>query len=144
MLKHFVAGLLIVHGAIHAMGFVWAWNLAEIGELSGPTFLFPGRGPGDPTIIALGGIWLLATIMLIAAGIAVTRRSRLSLPLAGVAAGISLVVTIIWWEAASVGAVVSALILTVAIVRGRLHTAPVPVPEPTAEIFVPQWWRSTL
>lgn len=144
MLKNVFGGLLIVHGAIHAMGVAWAWDLADIEGLGGPTLIFGEGTPGDPAITALGWLWLIAMIGFIAAGIGISRRSSLWMPVVGVAATVSLIVTIIWWSEARIGSIVSAVALVAATVYNRLQNDPEPEPHPTAELFVPQWWRTTL
>ncbi len=103
--------ILFIHGAIHLLGVWWAFDPGEVAELGGPTLLVTGQGPGDPAIMAFGVAWLVAAIGFMIAGTAVTvgwQRSRL---LAGGAAAISLVPTIVWWNDAWIGAVVSAVVL---------------------------------
>ncbi len=144
MLKNVFGGLLVVHGAIHAMGVAWAWDLAEIEGLGGPTLIFEGETPGDTAITALGWLWLIATIGFVAAGVGISRGSSLWMPVAGIAATISLIVTVLWWSEAHIGAIVSAMALVAMIVYNRLKSDPEPEPHPTGELFVPQWWRTTL
>lgn len=106
-----IGGVLVAHGLIHALGFVWAWDLAEVAELGGPTFLIPGLEPGHPAITAFGVLWLVAMVTFVAAGVAAAARRRWWPTLAGIAAGISLVPSVVWWHDANVGAMLSAVIL---------------------------------
>ena len=89
-------------------------------EPDGPTLLVTDQAPGNPTIVALGLLWFAAAIGFIAAGVAVAFGRQRSELLAGVAAAISLVPTIVWWNDAWIGAVVSALVLpSIALLRNR-------------------------
>jgi hypothetical protein len=103
--------ILFVHGPIHLLGVWWAFDLGEVAELGGPTLLVTGQGPGDPAIMAFGFAWLVAAIGFIIAGVAVAVGSGRSRLLAGGAAAISLVPTIVWWNDAWIGAVVSTVVL---------------------------------
>lgn len=111
MLKYLAAALLIVHGAIHAAGFAWAFQLAEFDDLGGPTLFLETSEPGDPLTMALGGLWLVAALAFVSAGLGIASASWWGLPLAGAAAAVSLVVTVTWWSDALIGALLSGTIL---------------------------------
>ena len=122
-----LAVLLVAHGAIHVLGFLWAFNLAQIEEIGSPTLLFAGAELGDPGTVAFGLLWLVAMVAFIAAGIGVARGTAWSIPVTGIAAGISLVPTIVWWNDAWIGAVLSGFILVVTVMSltgGRATRSP--------------------
>ena len=114
-----VAIVVAAHGAIHLLGVWWTFDLGGIDELGGPTLLGTGQAPGEPAMIVLGFLWLIAALGFIAAGVAVASRWPQAAQLIRLAAGISLIPTIIWWNDAWIGAVLSAVLLVVA-TRERL------------------------
>ncbi len=111
MQKYLVAALLALHGVIHAAGFAWAFQLAEFDDLGGPTLLLETSGPGDSMILAMGGLWMVAALAFIAASVGIAVDSWWGVSLAGAAAVVSLVVTVVWWDDARIGAILSAAIL---------------------------------
>lgn len=125
-----LAPLLAAHGAIHVLGFLWAFELAEIDQLGGPTLLIGGAAPGDPEIVAFGGLWLVSMLAFMVAGIGVAMGKAWGLPAAGIASGISLVPTVVWWNDAWIGAVLSAaiLIVVIAVRSGRDRGVPIARP----------------
>lgn len=81
--------LLIVHGSIHLLGFLKAWHLAALPQLSGRT-LIP---LAEPMARAIGVLWLVTGAILVGAA---------ALRLAGLTG---------WWMAAAAGVVLSQLLL---------------------------------
>jgi hypothetical protein len=112
------AGLLVMHGGIDALGFFSAWDLAKIEEIGGPSFLLDSLEAGHPAIIAFGLLWLVAMVGFMTAGIGAALDTAWWLSLAGIAAGVGLLPTIVWWNDAWIGAVVNFCILAV-VVLGR-------------------------
>ena len=86
-----LAVLLVAHGAIHVLGFLWAFDLAELDQIGAATLLISDGVPGDAGMVAFGLLWLGTMLALVAAGIGVAREDAWGLPLAGLAAAISLV-----------------------------------------------------
>jgi len=113
-----LAALLVAHGAVHVLGFISTFELAQIEEIGGPTLIVTGLDNGHPVMLALGIVWLIAMLAFMVAGIGVALRAPWSLPLAAVIAGLSLIPTILWWNDAWRGALLSGVIL-VAIVALR-------------------------
>lgn len=117
--KWTLAASFVAHGSIHSLGFVWAFDLAELSELGGPSLLIPDAERGDATLIAFGMLWLVSMLAFFAAGWAVAAGSRWWSRLAGMAAGISLVPTIAWWDDAWRGALINLAILALAALTGE-------------------------
>ncbi len=118
-----LAVLLVAHGAIHALGFIWAFDLGEVEGLGGPSMIIDGLDSGHPAILAFGILWLVAMVGFMIAGVGVALRTSWALPLAGAAAGISLVPTVVWWEDAWIGALFSGVILVaIGVTRPRFAT----------------------
>lgn len=113
-----LAALFVAHGSIHSLGFVWAFDLAEVSEIGGPSLLIPHAEPGDAALVAFGMLWLASMLAFFGAGWAVAAGSRWWPRLAGVAAGISMVPTIAWWDDAWRGALISLSILALAALAG--------------------------
>ena len=109
-----VAIVVAAHGAIHLLGVWWTLDLGEIDELGGPTLLGSGQAPGEPAMILLGLLWLAAGLGFIAAGVAVASGWQKAAQLIRLAAGISLIPTVIWWNDAWIGAALSAVLLVLA------------------------------
>lgn len=105
------SALLLAHGAMHVIGFPSTWELAEVGEVGAPTFLFGDLPDGHPALLAFGMLWLLAMLAFMMAAIGVALQASWGLPLAGIAAGFSLVPTIVWWQDAWFGALLDLAIL---------------------------------
>lgn len=125
-----LAALLVAHGAVHALGFISAFDLAEIEELGGPTLIITDFDRGHPVLLAFGVLWLITTVAFMTAGIGVALRTWWSLPLAGIAAGISLIPTVVWWNDAWIGALLSGIILVgIAAVRPGFTTPQLSGPE---------------
>ena len=118
------AVLLVAHGAVHVLGFIWAFDAAEIAGLGGPSLVIVDLESGHPAVLAFGVLWLVALVALMIAGVGVALGTSWSIPLTGVAAGISLVVTVLWWSDAWVGALLSGIILVATVVMRRRRATP--------------------
>lgn len=119
-----LAVLLVAHGAIHILGFLWALDLAHIEEIGGPTLFITEAVPGEPAAVAFGLLWLISMLTLMTAGIGVARTAKWGLPLAGISAGLSLVPTITWWSDAWIGSLINAAILIVVIIAPNRSAPP--------------------
>lgn len=91
-------GLVVVHGLIHLMGFVKAFGLAELPQLT------------QPVSRPLGALWLLATLAFAAAAVALLAQPRLfwGVGLAAILLSQGLVFTA--WRDAKAGTLANALI----------------------------------
>jgi hypothetical protein len=106
--------LLLVHGLIHLMGFLKAFGLAELPELTLPV----SRG--------WGVMWLAASLLLVSSGIFwITGSSEWWIPaLAGVI--LSQVLLFAFWQDARFGTLPNVIILTVLVVGIIRHSPPTP------------------
>lgn len=110
-----LAVVLVAHAAVHVLGFLWAFDLADFEEINAPSLFMTGAVPGDPAMVAFGVLWLVSMLALIAAGIGVAINTTWALPLAGVAAAVSIVPTVVWWTDAWIGALLSGAILVLVV-----------------------------
>ncbi len=114
-----IGALLVLHGAIHLLGFLSTFDLARFEQLGAPTLLPSGLEPGDPLLLAFGLVWLVAFLAFVIAGAGVVTQASWAWTVTGIAAGISLAATVVWWRDAWIGAAVSAVVLVVAVVVHR-------------------------
>lgn len=102
-----VAALLVVHGLIHAMGPVEIWGLADLPELTGT----PSVSLGETVTTVVAGAWLVALVLLVAAGLAVATRRSWWRRAAVIGVVISQLVIIVWWGVAATGTIPNLLII---------------------------------
>ena len=89
------AVMLLMHGAIHLLGFFGPTGLAEMEGLPAePTFLLTGEAIGSPVLFAFGAIWLAVGAGFLLTGVGVIARQSWWLPLAAPMALISTS----WWR----------------------------------------------
>jgi hypothetical protein len=68
-MRYVIAGLLLVHGFAHLVGFVVPWKLAKLEEMPYKTSLLGGRWDvGDAGIRAVGLLWLFVGMGLFTLG----------------------------------------------------------------------------
>jgi hypothetical protein len=105
---------LIVHGLIHLMGTTVYMKLGRIEGLPYKTSLLNGRWQlGEPGMRVFGALWALPAIGFVLAGVAAIVNVGPWPSLAGVAALVSLVLTILDFKAAFAGALLNLLIIVV-------------------------------
>lgn len=99
--KWLLTALFMAHGSIHSLGFIWAFDLAEISELGGPSLLIPDAVafPGAGWAVAAGSGWWPK--------------------LAAMAGSVSLVPTVAWWDDAWGDALISLAILVMVALAGE-------------------------
>jgi len=127
-----IAIILAIHGLIHLLGFVTAWEFAEVNELEDSTLfsLDPGSGPAQ----AFGLLWLLAALALVVAAVGLVWQAGWTGRMVGIAAAVSLVVTVVWWTDAWIGAVISAVVLAAVLAGPRLQRRWPPTPGATQPV----------
>ncbi|MDQ6604749.1 MAG: ABC transporter permease [Chloroflexota bacterium] len=110
---------LALHGAIHLMGFVVDWRLAQLQTLPyRTTALGDHLDLGTAGIRSVGLLWLLAALGFIAVGVGLVRQGRpWRVPIAAVAI-LSLILCILTWPDSASGAVIDVAILA-ALLVGR-------------------------
>jgi hypothetical protein len=104
-----VAGFFVLHGLAHVVGIKDIWGIGA--EVTNTTTYLTALDPHSAGYAALGGVWLAAAVLFVVAAAGLVLRRSWWLPVAFVAAGVSLAVCIIWREAAIVGLVVNVVIL---------------------------------
>ncbi len=107
--------VLFLHGAIHLLGAWWAFGFGDVEGLGGPTLLATGQEPGAPVMVAFGLLWLAAAAGLISAGAMVALGLRRAARVACASAGVSLIPTVVWWNDAWIGALVSGVVILSAV-----------------------------
>jgi len=120
MLRRLFAALLLVHGLIHLIGFVVPWRIMELDGFPYTTTAFWDRLElGTTGAQLLGVAWLAIAVAFVVAGIGAWRGDAWAMPLAAIAALLSLPVCLLGSPAAILGVVVNALILIVVGVEAR-------------------------
>jgi hypothetical protein len=99
--------LLVVHGLLHLLGFLKAWGLAALPQLSGRTLL-----PLAPSLVRWVGLaWLLAALVLLAAAALRGFRHESWWIVALSGATLSQLLIILQWPDAKAGSVANLLIV---------------------------------
>ena len=103
MLRYLLLGLILIHGAIHLLGFVKAFQLAEVPQLTQPI----SKGAGV--------LWLLTTLLFLAAAVGLLAGwgSWSALVLGGVV--LSQVLIFTTWSDAKYGTIANVILLFVAV-----------------------------
>lgn len=123
-LRWVVGILLIGHGLIHLMGPLEIWDIADIDQMTGD----PTLAIGDTATNVVATLWLVAMVILIAAGVAVIARRPWWRTMAVVGVVISQMAIIIWWGDAATGTIPNLLIVAAVVLAGRLGLTAGPQP----------------
>lgn len=114
MLRGLLGLALVVHGAIHLIGFVVPWRIAEIpGYAPGTTAVWGRLQLGDGGARVLGLAWLAAALAFAFAGVAVAIGAPSAVAIVGVATALSTMLCIAGSPAAVAGLVIDAGIFAV-------------------------------
>jgi hypothetical protein len=109
-----IAGVLVLHGLGHVMGFLAAWTSIPMGFVEGKSWLFSSGVPIDSVTGKIFGLfWLVAMVGFVGAGIGILTGEDGWRALALAAAVISLLVILPWWNAVTPGSRVGALLVDV-------------------------------
>ncbi len=122
MLRRAAAVLFALHGLIHLLGFVAAWQLATLQQLAYRTTAFNGAVEiGDGGARVVGIAWLIGVAVFLVAAWGLWRNTAWALRGALVAAAVSAVICAAGLPDASLGLVIDAVILIGAavLVMGR-------------------------
>jgi hypothetical protein len=112
MLRIALAAVIFIHGLIHLMGFVNEWKLAEVKGLEAGTLV-----PLSPAMAKLsGGLWLLATLCFISAGMLFLLKRDAWWAPAGAGVLLSQALVVLYWPAAKWGTIANVIILVAAII----------------------------
>jgi hypothetical protein len=104
-----VAGFFVLHALAHVVGLKDIWGIGA--EATNSTTYLTGLDPHSAVYVALGVAWLAALVLFVGAAAGIVLRRSWWLPLAFAAAALSLVLCVVWFDAAIVGLVVNAVIL---------------------------------
>lgn len=109
--RYLIVALFALHGLIHLIGVVAAWQLDQVsGVASTPTFP-AGLAAGSPVVLALGAAWLVALAAFLAAAVGLALRQSWWRAMTVAAALVSLVVCLAWWNDAWIGVLINVGIL---------------------------------
>jgi hypothetical protein len=127
------AAVLAIHGAVHAMGVALLWELGQPGSLR---YADAAPTPGTAWAIVVGGLWALAGLLFITAGVMLAMARHEWLGLATAAAVISVPVIVPMVGQAPLGLAVSGavLVVCVALLRGARPETP---PETRSPLSIP-------
>ena len=103
MLRYLLLGLILIHGLIHLLGFVKAFHLTEVNQLTSPI----GKGTGV--------LWLLTTLLLLAAAGALLLGQGAWSALALLGVLLSQILIFTAWSDAKFGTLANVILLVVAI-----------------------------
>ena len=113
--------ILALHGLIHLMGTTVYMKLGRVEGLSYKTTLLGGRWDlGEMGIAVYGALWLLAAVGFIAAAVGLAAGWESATLLLVAVTALSLVLTVLDWNSAFMGAIVNLVILTTLLVGPRL------------------------
>jgi hypothetical protein len=116
-----VAGFFLLHALAHIVGIKDIWGIGV--RVSNTTTYLTGLDPHSAAYVALGAVWLAACLLFIGAAAGIVLRRSWWLPVAFAAAATSLVLCVVWLEAAIVGLVVNAVVLAGLVVWAIVHRA---------------------
>ncbi len=101
-----LGGFMILHGFAHSPAILGSWNLLSIDDVSRqPNFLLTNVSEG--TLYVLGGIWFLAALSFVIAGIGVLRKAFWWPMMTAIALVLSFSMTILWRQDAAIGLVLN-------------------------------------
>ena len=100
--------LLVVHGAVHVVGALASWRVAEINRVRYDD-VWPAAGTAPAWII--GAVWLVAALWLSVLGARLANRRVVDRRHLAAAAFLSLAVTLTAWPAALPGTLISGAIV---------------------------------
>lgn len=115
MWKLLIAGLLVVHGLIHAIGIATVFGGASFEGMSGSPTLRVGGAEQ-----AVAALWGVAMVALVGAGLGLLFSQSWWAPLALAGAAVSMVPVVVWWGDAWVGAVANALVVVAVVAAERM------------------------
>ncbi len=129
IIPYLAAAIIIVHGLIHLMGFVAYWPLAEIADLPYKTTLLGTRWSiGNSGMRFYSVLWLVTAVALAAASVGILVKQSWWYPLMWAGVLLSLLITVLDWQNAFRGAVVSLVLLVPLLLVMGLRVDPQPFP----------------
>jgi hypothetical protein len=119
--RYLVVALFVLHGLVHVMGFVSVWRLSGFDAVSNTPTLPPHLAAGSPLVASLGILWLAVAVIFLAAATGLALSSAWWRTIAAIAAVLSLLLCLMWWNDAPFGAVVDIAILVGLIISARIR-----------------------
>lgn len=116
-LSRWIVGILLIgHGLIHILGLLEVWGITDIEELTGQ----PSIDIGQTTADVVAAEWLVAFLVLLAAGIGVLMRRSWwrTWAIAGVV--VSQAAIVVWWADAATGTIPNLLVVAAIVFSERL------------------------
>ncbi len=110
-MKWVIVALLVIHGAIHSIGFLKAYGIAELPQLR------------QPISRAMGRLWLAAAVLVLVTAACLAFAPRVGWMVGAAALIVSQAVIVSSWSDAKFGTVANA-VLFVAVVHGFLSQGP--------------------
>ncbi|MCC5908140.1 MAG: hypothetical protein JJU13_18130 [Balneolaceae bacterium] len=114
-MRSIVFAFLLIHGCIHLMGFVKAFGLAEVSELT------------LPISRTWGLLWLAAALILVIAGVLWLLKLDSWWIAATIGIILSQILVIVYWQDARFGTIPNLIILTVLVAGFLRHSPPHPI-----------------
>jgi hypothetical protein len=118
---HVVVGaIVLLHGLIQFIGCAKLWGLAAIPQLSGRAIVPLGETAGR----ALGALWLLAGLVLVAGGVMLLGRFASWWMVAAAGAALSQALVIVQWHDAKAGTLANVIVIIAVVIAGatsRFH-----------------------
>lgn len=105
--------LIAIHGLIHVLGFVKAFSLAEVSQLT------------TPISRPIGLLWILAAMILLAFGILFLLDSEYGWIVGAVAIVLSQALILMYWGEAKFGTIPNVIIFVVVLVSYSQFTLPI-------------------
>lgn len=107
-----LGGLMILHGFAHTPAILGSWGLATFEDVSRqPNMLLTSAGDG--MLLVLGGLWFIAALSFIIAGIGVLRQAFWWPMMASLALVLSVSMTMLWRNDAAIGLLLNGVILAI-------------------------------
>lgn len=112
MIKLIFVIILLIHGLIHLLGFIYEWKLAAIKQFTGKTMF--RAGPGLKKI--LGIVWLVILVLFIFTALLYIINNEYWWALSIVSVILSQLLIIFYWKDAKAGTILNIIILLVSLV----------------------------
>ncbi len=122
----FLAALILLgHGIAHLPGFLASWRLATLGELPHRTTVLANSvNVGEWGIRVVGALWLTAAFAFAACSMGALGGASWWLPVAVMAAAVSVDLCILGWPDSRIGAFVNVAITVLLLLARQMGTLP--------------------
>jgi hypothetical protein len=111
MVRWVIAGLFVLHGLVHLLGFVVPWKLATVAGFPYRTDVLTGVDVGTTGARALGLLWLVAGLGFVTGGLVLALGAPWWWAVVFGSGLLSLALAVLWWQQAYAGLVLDAAAL---------------------------------